>query len=163
MRGRYDRHASRAERWARQRRALNEAVAQAVALRGSAATLRDICSSAGVGRNTFYLHFRDLETAKRIAIDQAGAALESALRWAPTSEEIAMIAMTYATDNAIRRALLLSQGRRKEEPFLSILERAFAARGQRAERATALAGGAVAILRRHDDVPPPSAIAALFG
>ncbi len=162
MRGKYDRHATRAERWARQRRALNDAVAHAVAARGDKTTVRDICAAAGVGRNTFYQHFRDLDTARRIAIDQAGAALEHTLRRISGAREIAAIALRYATQSSIRRALLLSTAHRKEEPFSTVLERVFASTGIRDARAVALAGGALAILRRYEKEPPPTAVSAIF-
>lgn len=162
MRGKYDRHATRAERWARQRTALNGAVARAVASRGEKTTVRDICAAAGVGRNTFYQHFRDIETARRIAIDQAGAALELTLRRLGTAREIAAIALRFATEDAVRRALLLTTTEQAEEPFSLVLERAFASKNIRAARAVALAGAALAILRRYEKEPPPAAVSAIF-
>ncbi len=162
MRGKYDRHATRAERWARQRTALNGAVARAVASRGEKTTVRDICAAAGVGRNTFYQHFRDIETARRIAIDQAGAALELTLRRLGTAREIAAIALRFATEDAVRRALLLTTTEQAEEPFSRVLERAFASKNIRAARAVALAGAALAILRRYEKEPPPATVSAIF-
>ena len=75
-RGKYDRAHSPAERAATQARRLIDATARVVAQHGlSGTTIDRVVRAAGVGRNTFYRHYRDLPHAVRHARATASASL----------------------------------------------------------------------------------------
>ncbi len=75
-RGRYDRSRTPAERAAQQAIRIADATAAVVAQRGlTEATIDHVVRAAGVGRNTFYRHYRDLDHAVRRVRATAGATL----------------------------------------------------------------------------------------
>lgn len=77
-RGKYDRDASPSERVRRQRSHLLTTVRR-LAPRGTLPTVTQIVNAAGVGRNTFYQHFRGVEEALVAAAEVDGALLASYL------------------------------------------------------------------------------------
>jgi len=94
-RGRYDRSSTAAQRAAQQAARIADATASTVARRGLGATTIDhVVRAAGVGRNTFYRHYRDLDHAVRHARAAAGATL-----WRMAS---ARLAAAYTPTEKIR-------------------------------------------------------------
>jgi AcrR family transcriptional regulator len=77
-RGKYDRSLSPAERWARQRARLMRAVAECAHDRRHA-NVAAAARRAGVGRNTFYAHFRDFAQARRVAEERGEAEITTAV------------------------------------------------------------------------------------
>ena len=78
-RGQYDRTLSQAERWARQRADVLDAVALCAPDRRTA-SVTAACRRARVGRNTFYAHFRDFAQARRVAEERGENELGLAVR-----------------------------------------------------------------------------------
>jgi AcrR family transcriptional regulator len=80
-RGRWERHLSREERHSAQRRKILESLPPLIAERGNAFTVDDVVDAAGIGRNTFYVHFEDADAATAAllweALDELNAALEA--------------------------------------------------------------------------------------
>ncbi len=74
-RGRYDRHQSKAERWAEHRNQLIHAAADCFAA-GEKLTVDSVRARAVAGRNTIYAHFPDLDQLLR-AVQSAAVALVS--------------------------------------------------------------------------------------
>jgi AcrR family transcriptional regulator len=71
-RGHWDRSLSRGQRRARERAGIVRAAARAHAEFGRALTLTHVVLEAGVGRNTFYDHFEDVDAAV-VAAEEEGA------------------------------------------------------------------------------------------
>jgi AcrR family transcriptional regulator len=82
-RGLWDRRATAAARTIESRRALVFATAQSFFERGRAVTVSDVVQRAGVGRNTFYVHFDDLTAAFAAADAEALARISKALAPSP--------------------------------------------------------------------------------
>lgn len=78
-RGRWDRSATAEERAGAHRASMVRAAARAVFELGRSVTVADILERAGVGRNTFYVHFTDLTAALRAAEDHALELVTSAI------------------------------------------------------------------------------------
>lgn len=77
-RGKYDREASPSERIRRQRSQLLTTVRR-LASHGTPPTVTQVVNAAGVGRNTFYQHFRGAEEALESAAEADGAHLSACL------------------------------------------------------------------------------------
>jgi AcrR family transcriptional regulator len=77
-RGRWDRAASAGDRAAMHRRLVAISAARSVFEIGRAVTVSDVVERAGVGRNTFYVHFDDLAGAIAAAEVEAFAVISSA-------------------------------------------------------------------------------------
>lgn len=84
-RGRWERHLSREARAAAQRRRILEALPGLIAERGNAFTVDDVVEAAGIGRNTFYVHFADTDAATGALLAEAMAELVAALEQVQTS------------------------------------------------------------------------------
>jgi AcrR family transcriptional regulator len=82
-RGRWDRTATAAARTVESRRVLVIAAARSLLDRGRAVTVSDVVQRAGVGRNTFYVHFDDLPAAFAAAEAEALTKISRALAPAP--------------------------------------------------------------------------------
>lgn len=83
-RGHWDRAASHEERALAHRRAITDAVASATFELGRAVTVSDVVERAGIGRNTFYVEFRDLAAA--FAAAEAEALAFVSLAFAPARD-----------------------------------------------------------------------------
>src|SRR5690606_35971656 len=79
-RGQYDRRATPSERARQAREAILGAV-RALLLEDRNATfaVADVTRLTGVGKNTFYGHFRDLEEAVAVVVEQCRREVEAAL------------------------------------------------------------------------------------
>lgn len=77
-RGRYDRTLSASER-ARRARSVMENVVRSMLSQGRQLSVGDVIEEAGLGRNTFYSHFPDLETAVEEVTRQCAAEMSAAL------------------------------------------------------------------------------------
>jgi AcrR family transcriptional regulator len=77
-RGRYDRRESRAMRLARQRELLLDATAVAFA-QSREPSVEDVVALSGMGKNTFYAHFKDLNGAADAVVDALVARLDARL------------------------------------------------------------------------------------
>jgi len=77
-RGQWDRSATAESRAGAHRQAILEAAARAAFELGRAVTVSDVVERAGVGRNTFYVNFADLEAAFRAAEESAIATVSRA-------------------------------------------------------------------------------------
>ena len=84
-RGRWDRRESARSRDAGCRRDLVAATALSLFELGRAVTVSDVVQRAGVGRNTFYVHFDDLAAAFEAAEAEALAKISNALAPSPTA------------------------------------------------------------------------------
>ena len=78
-RGQWDRSLTPELRHAEHRRALLAALDEAAAAPGRTLTVEHVLQRAQVGRNTFYRHFPDLETAIRASTDLGARALAESL------------------------------------------------------------------------------------
>lgn len=78
-RGRWDRALSRGQRRAQERAGIVRAAARAHATHGRALTLTHVALEAGIGRNTFYDHFGDVDAAVAAAEEEGVHVSYSAL------------------------------------------------------------------------------------
>lgn len=166
-RGRWDRKLSRADRRAAQRLRILDATARANTEHGRALTLSDIVLRAGVGRNTFYEHFEDVDAAIRVAaaegIEGTTRAIEQAVADARTPIERLRKTARAWLESALGRPGLPSMrfGERTglEEALGKVLSDAKAAgvigRGPEPIRLFCLVGAFEAAAQLVGEPPPP--------
>jgi AcrR family transcriptional regulator len=87
-RGRWERYLSREVRAAGQRRRILAALPELIAELGNAFTVDDVVEAAGIGRNTFYVHFDDTDAAVQTLLSEVLDDLSRAL------EEVRVAART---------------------------------------------------------------------
>jgi AcrR family transcriptional regulator len=85
-RGRWERHLTRDSRHALQRRRILDALPAVIAECGNAFTVDDVIAAAGMGRNTFYVHFDDTDAATSALLEETRAALSAALEGASSAK-----------------------------------------------------------------------------
>jgi AcrR family transcriptional regulator len=128
-RGRYDRTLSRRERQAAQRERVIMAVA-ALSVTEGELSIRNVVELAGIGRNTFYEYFDDIEHAlnaiKTRALRDLGARFESSIQAARTPlERIRALARAWAEnlfiDPPVVRLALQAQPNMADAAQLSVL------------------------------------------